>query len=273
MSLVGRRDECALLDDVIADVRGGRSRSLVLRGEPGIGKTALLNHLVESASGFTVLRAGGVESEMELAFASLHQLCAPLLHRVERLPDPQREALRIVFGLAAGPAPTRFLVGLAVLSLVSDVAEERPLLCVVDDAQWLDRASALTLAFVARRLFADPVGLVFAARDPGAELRQLPGLPVRGLASRDARALLSSRMLFAPDKPVRDRILAEARGNPLALLELPRGLTPDAAGRRIRDAGRARSVGADRDELRPATRDPTGRRATSVARRGRRTGR
>ena len=226
VSLVGRQDECALLDDVIAHVRAGRSRSLVLRGEAGIGKTALLDHLVGSASGFTVLRARGVESEMELAFASLHQLCAPVLHGLERLPDPQRDALRIVFGLAAGPAPARFLVGLAVLSLVSDVAEQRPLLCVVDDAQWLDQASALTLAFVARRLFADPVGLVFAARDPGAELGQLPDLRVRGLSSRDARALLNSTMLFALDKPVRDRILAETRGNPLALLELPRGMTP-----------------------------------------------
>ena len=226
MSLFGRDDECALLDDLIGDVRRGESRSLVLRGEAGIGKTALLEHLVESASDLTVARAVGVESEMELAFASLHQLCAPLLDRLERLPGPQRDALRIVFGLSSGPAPDRFLLGLAVLSLVSEAAEPRPLLCVVDDAQWLDQTSALTLAFVARRLLAEPVGLVFAAREPGEELRHLPELEVRGLVDGDARALLSSTVPFALDGPVRDRILAETRGNPLALLELPRGLTP-----------------------------------------------
>ena len=167
----------------------------------------------------------GVESEMELAFASLHQLCVPLLDRLDRLPGPQRDALRTVFGLAAGPAPDRFLVGLAVLSLLSEAAEERPLLCVVDDAQWLDQTSALTLGFVARRLLAEPVGLVFAARVPGEELRHLPELEVRGLLNGDARALLSASVRFAVDRQVRDRILAETRGNPLALLELPRGLT------------------------------------------------
>ena len=180
MSLLGRADECALLDDLIDGVRRGESRSLVVRGEAGIGKTALLEHLVASASDLTVERAAGVESEMELAFASLHQLCLPLLDRLERLPGPQRDALRTVFGLAPGPAPDRFLVGLAVLSLLSEAAEERPLLCVVDDAQWLDQSSALTLAFVARRLLAEPVGLVFAAREPGEELRHLPELEVRG---------------------------------------------------------------------------------------------
>ncbi len=225
MRLVGRGDECALLDELIDDIRRGESRSLVLRGEAGIGKTALLGHLVEAASDLTVLRAVGVESEMELAFASLHQLCAPLLDRLERLPGPQRDALRIVFGLAAGPAPERFMVGLAVLSLVSDAAEQRPLLGVVDDAQWLDRASALTLAFVARRLLAEPVGLVFAAREPGEELRKLPDLEVRGLVDGDARALLNATVLSGLDGAVRERILAETRGNPLALLELPRGLT------------------------------------------------
>jgi DNA-binding CsgD family transcriptional regulator/tetratricopeptide (TPR) repeat protein len=226
MSLLGRADECALLDDLLDDIRRGESRSLVLRGEAGIGKTALLEYLVESASDLTVARAVGVESEMELPFASLHQLCAPLLDRLERLPGPQRDALRIVFGLTAGPAPDRFLVGLAVLSLVSEAAEQRPLLCVVDDAQWLDQTSALTLAFVARRLLAEPVGLVFAAREPGEELRHLPDLEVHGLVNGDARALLSSTVRFVLDRPVRDRILAETRGNPLALLELPRGLTP-----------------------------------------------
>ena len=166
-SLRGRSSECALLDELVSAIGQGESRSLVVRGEAGIGKTALLEYLIESASDLTVLRAEGVESEMELAYASLQQLCAPLFDRLERLPTPQRQALEIVFGLSAGAPPDRFLVGLGVLSLFSEVAEERPLLCVVDDAQWLDQASALTLAFVARRLLAEPVGIVFAAREPG----------------------------------------------------------------------------------------------------------
>ena len=196
MSLLGRMDERAVLDGLIGDVRRGESRSLVLRGEAGIGKTALLKSLVESASDLTVVRAMGMESEMELAYASLHQLCAPLLERLERLPAPQHHALEIVFGLRAGAAPDRFLVGLAVLSLFSEVADQRPLLCVVDDAQWLDQASALTLAFVARRLLAEPVAIVFAAREPGMALEHLPELQVHGLRDRDARALLSSAVPF-----------------------------------------------------------------------------
>ena len=169
--LVDRQRERQALDGLMEDLRSGRGWALVLRGEPGIGKTALLQYLIESASDMTVLRAVGVESEMELAYASLHQLCAPLLDRLERLPAPQREALRVVFGEMRGAAPPdRFLVGLGVLSLLSEVAEEHPLLCVVDDAQWLDQASALTLAFVARRLLAERVGIVFAAREPGEEL-------------------------------------------------------------------------------------------------------
>jgi DNA-binding CsgD family transcriptional regulator len=223
--LLGRADECAVLDGLINDVRLGESRSLVLRGEPGIGKTALLMHLVESASDLTVVRAVGVESEMELAFASLHQLCGPMLDRLESLPAPQRQALEIVFGVSAGAAPDRFLVGLAVLSLFSEVAEERPLLCVVDDAQWLDQASALTLAFVARRLLAEPVGIVFAARERSVALQHLSELEVRGLPDEDAGALLNSAVRFQLDAQVCDRIVAETRGNPLALLELPRGLT------------------------------------------------
>src|SRR5215217_8465387 len=226
MSLLGRAEECAALDGLIDDVRRGASRSLVLRGEAGIGKTALLRYLVESASDLTIDRAVGVESEMELAFASLHQLCGPMLDRLPTLPAPQRQALEIVFGLSAGAAPDRFLVGLAVLSLFSEVAEERPLLCVVDDAQWLDQASALMLAFVARRLLAEPVGIVFAAREPGEELRHLPQMEVPGLSDADARALLSSATRHVLDERVRDRIIAETRGNPLGLLELPRGFTP-----------------------------------------------
>src|SRR5690242_12407165 len=224
-ALRGRASECALLDDLISSIRRGESRSLVLRGEAGIGKTALLEYLIASASDATVVRAVGVQSDMELAFAGLHQLCGPLLDRLVGLPAPQRRAMEIVFGLAAGEAPDRFLVGLAVLSLFSDVAEQRPLVCVVDDAQWLDHVSALTLAFVARRLLAEPVAIVFAAREPGEELVHVPELAVDGVRNKDARALLSSAVRFKLDERVRDRIIAETRGNPLALLELPRGLT------------------------------------------------
>jgi len=224
-SLRGRENECALLDELLADIRQGVSRALVLQGEAGIGKTTLLEYLIESAPDLTVLQAVAVESEMELAYAGLQQFCAPLLDRLGRLPAPQRQALEIVFGLSLGPPPDRFLAGLGVLSLLSGAADERPLLCVIDDAQWLDQASVLTLAFVARRLLAEPVGIVFAARDPGEELRQFSGLEVRGLRDGDARVLLSSAVRFIPDVRLRDRIIAEAHGNPLALLEWPRGLT------------------------------------------------
>jgi DNA-binding CsgD family transcriptional regulator len=224
-SLRGRSAECSVLDGLVADVRRGQSRSLVLRGEAGTGKTALLQHLVESAADLTVVRAVGVQSEMELAYASLHQLCGPMLGRLERLPLPQRQALGIAFGLSSGSAPDRFLVGLAALSLLSDAADESPLLCLVDDAQWLDQVSALTLAFVARRLLVEPIGIVFAAREPGEELQHLPHLEVRGLRDGDARALLRTAVRVKLDDRVRDRIIAEVNGNPLALLELPRGLT------------------------------------------------
>jgi DNA-binding CsgD family transcriptional regulator len=223
--LRGRANECALLDDLVSAVGRGESRSLVLRGEAGVGKTALLEYLIASASDLTVVRAAGVQSDMELAFASLQQLCGPLLYRLETLPAPQRQAMEIAFGLSAGGARDRFLVGLAVLSLFSEVAEQRPLLCVVDDAQWLDQTSALTLAFVARRLLAEPVGIVFAAREPGEELRRVSELEVHGVRNGDARALLSSAVRFKLDEGIRGRIIAETRGNPLALLELPRGLT------------------------------------------------
>ena len=225
LALRGRARECALLDDLVVAVRRGESRSLVLRGEAGIGKTALLEYLIASAPDLTIVRAAGVESEMELAYASLHQLCGPLLDRLGRLPAPQRQAMEIVFGISAGGAPDRFLVGLAALSLVAAVAEERPLLCVVDDAQWLDRTSGLTLAFVARRLLAEPIAIVFGAREPGEELRHMPALEVQGLREDDARALLASAVRIKLDEAVRDRIVAETRGNPLALLELPYGLT------------------------------------------------
>jgi DNA-binding CsgD family transcriptional regulator len=223
--LTNRISERHVLDRLVDAVRAGESQALVVRGEPGVGKTALLDYLAGRASGCRVERAAGVQSEMELAFAGLHQLCAPMLDRLDRLPGPQREALRTVFGQSAGPPPERFLVGLAVLSLLSEVAEERPLVCVVDDGQWLDRASAQALGFAARRLAADPVGLVFAARVPDEDLAGLPGLTVGGLRAADARVLLDSVLAGPLDARVRDRFIAETRGNPLALLELPRGVT------------------------------------------------
>jgi DNA-binding CsgD family transcriptional regulator len=227
--LTGRLGERDALDRFVADVRAGAGRALVVRGEPGVGKTALLDYLAGRASGCLVARAAGVQSEMELAFAGLHQLCAPMLDHAESLPDPQRAALRTVFGLSAGPAPDRFLVGLAVLGLLSETAREHPLVCVVDDQQWLDHESAQALGFAARRLAADPVGLVFAARVPGQDVAGLPELVVEGLAPSDARALLESVLTGRTgplDARVRDRVIADTHGNPLALLELTRGLTP-----------------------------------------------
>src|SRR6266851_4120875 len=226
--LTDRRSERGVLDRFVEAVRDGEGRVLVVRGDPGVGKTVLLEYLAGQASGAgcRVARAVGVQSEMELAFAGLHQLCAPMLSRAERLPVPQHDALGTAFGLSAGPPPDRFFVGLAVLSLLSEGAGDRPLVCVIDDAQWLDRASAQALGFVARRLAADPVGLVFAAREPGAELAGLSELDVGGLRDDDARALLESALAGPLDARVRDLIIAETRGNPLALLELPRGLTP-----------------------------------------------
>jgi DNA-binding CsgD family transcriptional regulator len=224
--LMDRLDERDTLDRIVDAVRAGESRVLVLRGESGVGKTALLDYVSSQAVGCRVARAVGVQSEMELAFAGLHQLCAPMLDRLEALPVPQREALRTAFGISAGPAPDRFMVGLAVLSLLSEVAGQRPLVCLVDDVRWLDRASAQVLGFVARRLAAEPVALIFAAQAPGEELAGLPELPVAGLRSEDARALLDAALTGFLDAQVRDQIVAETRGNPLALLELPRGLSP-----------------------------------------------
>jgi len=231
VSLRGRSTECGRLKQLLAAIRGGEGRALLLRGEPGIGKTALLEYLVESAPDMTVLRATGVESEMALPFAGLHQLLLPLHDRFDRVPAPQQEALEIVFGLRSGPPPDRLLVGLAVLGLLAEVGAEGPILCVVDDAQWLDAESALMLGVVARRLVAEPIGIVFATREPGSELRTLPVLQVQGLSHPDACALLGSAVAFRLDDQVRDQIVAETRGNPLALLELPRGLTaPQVSG-------------------------------------------
>jgi DNA-binding CsgD family transcriptional regulator len=224
--LLGRRNESATLDGLLEAVRAGESRALVIRGDPGMGKTALLEYVVERATGCRVAQAAGVQAEMELAFAGLHQLCAPMLDRLERLPGPQRDALGSAFGMAAGHAPDRFLVGLAVLSLLAEVAEDGPLVCLIDDAQWLDRASRQALAFVARRLLAESVGVIFAVRTGGEEqdVAGLPELVVEGLPDDDARTLLASAVRGPLDEGVRDRIVAETRGNPLALLELPLGL-------------------------------------------------
>jgi len=214
-----------VLDGLLEGARAGRSGTLVVRGAPGVGKTALLEYAIESAPDLRVLGAIGVESERELAFAVLHQLCAPLTHLLDRLPGPQRNALAITFGMSRGAAPDRFLVGLAVLGLLSEAAEERPPLCVVDDAQWLDRASAQVLAFVARRLLAESVVMLFAAREPSDLFAGVPQLVLDGLRDADARALLASVIPGRLDERVVDQLLAETRGNPLALLELPRGLT------------------------------------------------
>jgi len=194
--ITDRSDEREALDRLVEAVSGGASCALVVRGEPGVGKTVLLEYLARRApsSGCRVAHALGVQSEMELAFAGLHQLCAPMLDHLDRIPVPQHDALRIAFGMAAGPPPDRFLVGLAVLSLLSEVAAERPLICVIDDEQWLDRASVQALGFAARRLAAEPAGLVFAARDPGPDLAGLPELEVAGLRDDAARALLDSAL-------------------------------------------------------------------------------
>jgi len=224
--LAGRRSERDVLDRLIDAVGAGESRALVLDGEPGVGKTALLEYVVEQASAFRVVRAAGVQSEMELAFAGLHQLLASMLDRLDDLPAPQREALRTAFGLASGRPPDRFFVGLAVLNLLSDVAEEQPLLCVVDDEQWLDRGSADVLAFVARRLGAESVGLIFAARAISDDLAGLPELVVGELSEVEAGALLDSILTAPLDPRVREQIISETRGVPLAMLELLRDLTP-----------------------------------------------
>ncbi|MEV0283131.1 AAA family ATPase [Kribbella sp. NPDC050820] len=225
--LRGRRSEGESLDRLVANVRAGQGQVLVVRGEAGIGKSALLEYVAGNAGGCRVAHASGVESEMELPFAGLHQLCAPMLDLAEHLPPPQRAALAVAFGLEFGGPPDRFLVGAAVLSLLAEVADREPLLCVIDDAQWLDQASAQALTFVGRRLFADRIGVVFGVRDPATapEWRGFPELVVGGLADNDARALLDSVVPGRLDEHIRDRIVSETRGNPLALLELPRGLT------------------------------------------------
>ena len=225
-SLWGRQRERAALSQLLFDVRSGRSRALVLRGEPGIGKTALLDDLCARAGDVVLIRGAGVESEAELAFAGLHHLCSQMIEeKLDLLPDPQRDAIRIAFGESAGGTPNPFLLGLAVLNRLAEVAEEQPVLCLVDDAQWLDQATAQTLAFVARRLDAEAVGIVFAVREPIGQFDGLPELVVPGLAPEDARDLLGTALTAPVDQAVRERFIAETHGNPLALLELSRGLT------------------------------------------------
>jgi DNA-binding CsgD family transcriptional regulator len=224
--LLGRDGERGLLEELLKKVRGGQSAVLVIRGEAGTGKSALVRDCARQASGFQLADVCGVEAEMELPFAAIHQLCRPMLDRLEGLPGPQRSALEVALGLSSGEAPNRFLVALAVLSLMSAVAEERPLLCAVDDAQWLDDASGQVLGFVARRLLAESVALVFAAREPATRwLDGLPALPLGGLAEQDARELLARAVPGRLEERIRDRIIVETGGNPLALLELPRGMS------------------------------------------------
>src|SRR5262245_37459751 len=273
--LRGRRAECQRLDRLTEAVRAGQSRALVIRGEAGIGKSALLEYLVEQASSYRVVRAVGVQADAELAFAGLHQLSLSLLDRLDRIPPPQRDALGTAFGLQAGPPPDRFLLGLAVLSLLADAAAEQPLVCVIDDAQWLDDTSAQVLAFVARRLVAESVALIFAVRGltDGQPLAGLPQLAVSGLPPDAARELLATAIPGPLDERVRDRIVVETRGNPLALLELPHGLSyaelaggfglPDAQGLsgRIEDSFQRRLAPLPPDVRRlllVAAVDPTG---------------
>ena len=224
--LLDRATERRVLDDLIDAVRAGESRALVVHGPPGVGKTALLNYVADHSTGCRVVRTVGVQSEMEIAYAAVQQLCGPMLDRLEHLPEPQAEALGVAFGLNVGPAPDLLLVGLAVLSLLSEVAQERPLVCLIDDQHWLDSSSALVLAFAARRLGAESVALVFGTRNRTDELAGFPDIEVRGLKQDEARALLDSTLAGPMDTRIRDQIVAETEGNPLALLELPWGLTP-----------------------------------------------
>jgi DNA-binding CsgD family transcriptional regulator len=225
-TLLGRQRERAVLERLLGTARGGHGATIVLHGDPGVGKTALLELAAEVGEDFRVIRTAGVEGEMELDFAALQQLCSPILGFAEQLPGPQREALDVAFGVSVGDASSPFLVGLAVLGLLAEAAEEQPLLCLVDDAQWLDAASARALAFVARRLLAERVALAVATRDPPGGFARFPQLRVVPLGRRDARALLESALAARLDEPVLERIVAETRGNPLAILELPRGLSP-----------------------------------------------
>ena len=229
--LLNRRAECRELDRLVSEVVAGNSRALVLTGDAGIGKSALLDYACEQAARAAIVQTAGVEAEKELAYAALHQLCAPMLDSLQHVPQPQADALRTAFGLAAGNPPDRVMVALAVLSLLSEVARDRPLLCVVDDVQWIDRASAQVMGFAARRLGNEAVAMIFAVRESGQEpgLPELAGLPtvrVEGLPTEEARSLLTMAHGGPLDRRILDRIVAESHGNPLALQELPKGFTP-----------------------------------------------
>ena len=227
--LIGRNREREVLDRLLTDVQANRSRVLVVRGEAGIGKSALLDYLSDRASGCQIARAAGTEAEIELPFASLHQLCAPLFGSIDRIPAPQQDALSAALGVGARGSTDRFVVGLAALGLLSEAAKEKPLICLVDDAQALDEASAQVLAFVARRLVADPIAIVISVREPNQQsyLVGTDELVVSGLSDGDSRALLLASLPGPIDERVRDRIVAETRGNPLALLELPRDMSAE----------------------------------------------
>ena len=236
--LVGREREFASLERLLGAVRGGGNATLFVHGEPGVGKTALVERLLAGAPDLRLLRAAGVEGEVDLPYAGLQQLCRPLADTIGVLPGPQRDALRAAFGLGPGEATNRYVVGLAVLSLMSEAAAGRPLLCVVDDAQWLDAETTQALAFVGRRLGADSIGLVIAGREFIEELGGLPAMHLGGLGMPHARALLDAVLVGRLDGPVRERFLAETHGNPLALIELPRTLTPaEAATGAVRSPG------------------------------------
>ncbi len=277
--LLGRSSERDALDRVLADVRTGESRALVVRGDAGIGKTALLDYLVGQAVDYRTVRAAGMEAEQELAFAAVHQICAPMLDRVGGLPAPQRDALRTAFGLDAGNPPDRFMVALAVLGLFAEVARDQPMLCVVDDAQWLDRASAQVLGFAARRLRAESVAMILAVRRGADEPRDMPelaGLPamdVAGLPDEDARTLLVCAHRGPVDDRVLERLIAESQGNPLALAGVAAGVHAGGTGGRVRAVQRRCRAAPHRGELPPTDRPLVADDEASVVGRRRRTGR
>jgi hypothetical protein len=271
--VVDRQAESDILDRFIEKIRGGASQALVVHGMAGIGKTALLEYLAGHARDCQVIRTAGAQTEMELMFATLHQLCAPLQAHVDKLPAQQRDALRTVFGLSAGPPPDRFLVRLAMLTLLADAAAKRPLLCVVDDYQWVDHASAQVLTFVARRLGAESVGMVFGTWILGTDLSGLPELALTGLQEADARTVLAAALTGPIDARVRDLIVAEAQGNPLALLELPRSLPAAELAGRVRAAGRGLPAPRCRGGLPAASPGAPPRHPAPAGSRGRRPGR
>jgi predicted ATPase len=265
--LIGRTNECQVLATFLASTRRGEGGAMVLNGEAGIGKTALLEYAIALARGLNVFRAVGIEAERELPYAALIELCRPGVSEVERLPESQRNAIEVVFGRRNANAPDRMLVGLAFLSLLSSLSSKVPLLCVVDDTQWLDISSAQVIAFAARRVSRQPVAFLFGARTLTDEVRGLPNLLISGLAKQDSRALLTTVLPDRIDDRVADRLVAETHGNPLALLELPRGLTPAqlAGGFGLPVSGTLASVIEESYRRRLAKLPPDSRRLLLVA--------